>query len=313
MKAFISAALLFIGISCLSLWIFIQPQFYRFIHNDYISSPTHARDIENGRVLFAIGGCASCHQSPGSTERTYLGGGLELETQFGTFYPPNISSDKTYGIGAWSEEDFIRALHEGVSPQGVSYYPAFPYTSYHHINVDDIADLFAYLKTLPAIPGQQPEHTLRFPYNMRAFLGLWRLMFLTDEIITADPQQSSLWNRGRYLVEGPGHCAECHSPRSISGSIIASARFSGGPDANGKGWVPNITSDTSGIGSWSVNDIAELLKSGFTPDYDSVGGSMAEVIKNTSQLSDQDRLAMAIYIKSLPPIFHTHIKKDVMK
>jgi mono/diheme cytochrome c family protein len=124
-----------------------------------------------------------------------------------------------------------------------------------------------------------------------------------------DATHDAIWNRGRYLVEGPGHCAECHSPRAFTGAIIDTMRFSGGMDAEGKGWVPNITTDASGIGSWSREEIAELLKTGFTPDYDSVGGSMTEVVKNTSQLSDDDRLAMATYLKSLPAIVHKKDKK----
>jgi mono/diheme cytochrome c family protein len=310
MRAFIAAFLVFIGISCFTLWLLIQPQTYHLFFDDDANTPQHERNIDNGRLLFTIGGCASCHMSPGASDRTQLGGGFELVTQFGNFYPPNISPDSDYGIGRWSEQDFIRALREGVSPSGASYYPAFPYTSYRRINADDLADLFAYIKTLSAMPGQQPSHSLNFPYNMRAFLSLWRLMFLHDHVIKDDPTHNALWNRGRYLVEGPGHCAECHSPRAFTGAIIPNLRLSGGPDAEGKGWVPNITSDASGIGSWSVEDIAELLKSGFTPDYDSVGGSMADVIKNTSQLSDADRLAMATYIKSLPPIFHAKVKKQ---
>jgi mono/diheme cytochrome c family protein len=238
-----------------------------------------------------------------------LGGGLELATSFGRFYPPNISSDKDYGLGEWSEDDFIRALREGVSPRGEHYYPAFPYTSYRHMNADDIADLFAYLKTLPPVQGQQSQHDLQFPYNLRPFLGLWKLAFFTGNVIMPDATHDAIWNRGRYLVEGPGHCAECHSPRAFTGAIIDTMRFSGGMDAEGKGWVPNITTDASGIGSWSREEIAELLKTGFTPDYDSVGGSMTEVVKNTSQLSDDDRLAMATYLKSLPAIVHKKDKK----
>lgn len=302
MRAFGAALAVFISVSCVTLWMLLQPATYRLLYDDGANQPHQARNIENGRVLFNIGGCASCHASVGTQDRTMLGGGIELVTSFGRFYPPNISSDHEYGIGAWREEDFIRALREGVSPQGYHYYPAFPYTSYRHMNADDIADLFAYLKTLPAVQGQQPDHDLHFPYNLRPFVALWKLVFLTSHVINDDPRQSALWNRGRYLVEGPGHCAECHSPRAFTGAIIESKRFSGGIDAEGKGWVPNITSDASGIGAWSTEDIAEMLKTGFTPDFDSVGGSMTEVIKNTSQLSDEDRHAMALYLKSLPKI-----------
>ena len=207
-----------------------------------------------------------------------------LKSPFGTFYPPNISSDPTDGIGGWSEAQFITAMTKGTSPQGEHLYPAFPYTSYQHITYNDLRDLFAYLKTLPAVKGRAPPHALSFPFNIRRLIGGWKLLYLDGLPFQPDPAQSDEWNRGAYLVNGPGHCAECHSPRNFLGGIVASERFAGGPGPDGKGWVPNITQKA--LAKWSVEDIAYLLESGFTPDGDSVGSTMGEVVKNTSQLSD---------------------------
>jgi mono/diheme cytochrome c family protein len=260
----------------------------------------HRPNLGNGRTLFYIGGCASCHATPGQKDRTQLGGGMALKSPFGTFYPPNISSDRGDGIGAWSEAQFITAMTKGTSPKGQHLYPAFPYTSYQHITDNDLRDLFAFLKTLPAVKGRTPPHQLSFPFNIRRLIGVWKLLYLDGLPFQPDPTQSDVWNRGAYLVNGPGHCAECHSPRNFLGGIIASERFAGGPNPDGKGWVPNITQQ--GLAKWSVKDIAYLLESGFTRDGDAVGSTMGEVVRNTAKLTDDDRLAIATYIKSLPPV-----------
>ena len=182
--------------------------------------PTHTPDLANGRTMFDIGGCASCHAVPNhdadKVDRTRLGGGLALASPFGTFYVPNISSDPRDGIGAWSEADFVSALWDGTSPKGEHLYPAFPYTSYRHMRLDDVRDLFAYLKTLPPVKGRVRGHDLPFPFDIRRPLGLWQLLFLRGGPFTPDPSRPAAWNRGAYLVNGPGHCAECHSPRNIS-------------------------------------------------------------------------------------------------
>ncbi|MDP1906989.1 MAG: cytochrome c, partial [Hyphomicrobium sp.] len=219
---------------------------------------------------------------------------------FGTFYTPNISSDAKDGIGGWSEAQFVTAMIKGTSPSGEHYYPSFPYSSYQRIAVGDLRDLFAYLKTLPAVAGRARDHDLPFPFNIRRMLGGWKLVFLDGKPFTPDAAQSAEWNRGAYLVNGPGHCAECHSPRNALGGILTGQRFAGGPNPEGEGFVPNITQ--KGLASWSVKDIAYLLQSGMTPDFDSVGGSMTAVVRNTSQLGEADRNAMATYIKSLAPV-----------
>jgi len=260
----------------------------------------HQVDLNNGRTMFSAGGCASCHAVPEQPDKNRLGGGLALHSPFGTFYVPNISPDPRDGIGRWTEAEFVTALNKGTSPDGRHYYPAFPYPSYQYIRLDDLRDLFGYLKTLPPVQGRIRDHDLAFPFTIRRGVGLWKLLFLNPKPFAPDQSQSATWNRGAYLVNAPGHCAECHSPRNFAGAVIASRRFTGGPNLEGRGWVPNITQ--YGLKEWSEKDIAYLLETGQTPDGDSVGSSMTEVVRNTSQLSAQDRTAIATYIKSLPPV-----------
>jgi mono/diheme cytochrome c family protein len=169
------------------------------------------------------------------------------------------------------------------------------------MSVDDVRDLFAFLKTLPAEALASEPHALPFPFNIRRGLGLWKLLYLDGKAFTPDPAKSAVLNRGAYLVEGPGHCAECHSPRNVFGGIIADRRFTGGVDAEGKGWVPNITPHADGIPSWSAKDMEFFLESGLAPDGASVGDTMADVISSVSKLTPEDRAAMAAYLKSLPP------------
>lgn len=259
-------------------------------------------DIENGKLLFAAGGCASCHATPGQDDKTRLGGGLELGSPFGKFHAPNISPHTRDGIGNWGTADFIQAMAAGVSPTGQHLYPSFPYTSYRLMTPKALADLLAYIRTLPAVEGRAPPHELPFPFNIRRMVGGWKLLFFDGAPFKPDPTKSDEWNRGAYLVQGPGHCAECHSARNSLGAIVQATRYAGGPDPEGKGWVPNITQSEDGLSKWSKSEIAELLKSGFTPEFDSVGGSMAAVVRNTAQLPETDRLAMAEYLKSLPAV-----------
>jgi mono/diheme cytochrome c family protein len=273
--------------------------------------PAYTPNLDNGMTMFNAGGCASCHaipnKDPDKVDRTRLGGGLALNSPFGTFYAPNISPDPNDGIGKWNEANFIAALWKGAAPDGSNLYPAFPYTSYHLMALADTRDLFAYLKTLPPVPGKIRGHDLSFPFNVRRLLGGWKLLFLQSGTYVPDASKSAQWNRGAYLVNGPGHCAECHSPRNALGAIIGSERFAGGPSPDGNGWVPNIT--PFGLGKsvlgnvvWTEKDIASFLGDGMNPVGDVAGGAMTEVIRNTSLLSPEDRGAMANYIASLPPI-----------
>ena len=262
--------------------------------------PPYQPNPANGQTMFNAGGCSSCHAVPNQPDRTRLGGGLALTSPFGTFYVPNISPDPKDGIGSWSEADFVTAMQKGTSPKGTHFFPAFPYTSYTHAKVEDIRDLFAYLKTLPQVAGQVRDHDLPFPFNIRRTVGIWKLLFMDEKPFKPDPARSAAWNRGAYLVNSFGHCAECHSPRNFLGGIVEAQRFAGGPNPDGEGFVPNITQ--KGIGDWSVKDISYFLHTGELPDGDTAGGSMARVIKNTSQLPEQDRAAMAEFLKSLPPV-----------
>ena len=259
-------------------------------------------DAARGELVFYAGGCAACHATPGQEDRLKLGGGLALASPFGTFYVPNISSDPKDGIGAWAAGDLANAMLAGVSPAGEHYYPAFPFTTYAHAKVADIADLSAYLHTLAPVTGKARAHDLPFPFNIRRGLGLWKRLFLDKSPVVTDASKTAGWNRGHYLTDALGHCAECHSPRNIIGGIEAGKRYSGGPNPEGKGIVPNITQAADGLAKWSADDIAELLKTGFTPEYDSVGGSMAAVVRNTSRLPEADQAAIAEYIKSLPGV-----------
>jgi mono/diheme cytochrome c family protein len=262
--------------------------------------PAYTPNLANGLTTFNAGGCSSCHAVPGQPDRTRLGGGLAITSAFGTFYVPNISPDPADGIGRWTEAQFVTAVTKGTSPTGTHYFPVFPYTTYQHAKVEDVRDLFAYLKTLPQVTGKVRDHDVPFPFNIRRNIGIWKWLFMDGKPFMPDPARSAQWNRGAYLVNSLGHCAECHSPRNFLGGIIASQRFAGGPNPEGKGWVPNITQ--KGLADWSEKDLAYFLETGQTPDGDSVGGSMVAVIRNTSQLSPEDRAAIADYVKSLPPV-----------
>ena len=256
-------------------------------------------DPERGRAVFNAGDCASCHASPGQPDRLRLGGGLALASPMGIFHVPNISPDPVDGIGAWRTVDLANALMSGVSPDRRHYYPALPYTSYAHMRPEDVRDLMAYLRTLPPVSGRPPPHELPFPFNIRRGVGFWKLLFFD--------RQSD--HRRRGAGRRTGTVAAISSRRS---AIVPSAtrrtmrwarskpstRFAGGPDIGGVGFVPNITPQR--IGHWSMHDIAEMLRTGRTPDLRTVGSSMAGVVQNTAALPQADRDAIAVYLRSLP-------------
>ncbi|MBN9076903.1 MAG: cytochrome C [Rhizobiales bacterium 65-79] len=264
----------------------------------------HPGDAARGERIFWAGGCVACHGRPGAKgdARLELSGGLELKTPFGTFVPPNISPDKTDGIGAWTLQDFANALKRGVSPEGRHYYPAFPYPSYARMKPGDIADLFAYMKTLPPVSGRAQPSRVSFPFSLRRGIGLWKLLYLSDKPVVSLPADAPQKVKdGQYLVEGPGHCGECHTPRSFLGGTEDALWLSGAVAVEGKGHVPNITPGKGGIGDWSEKDIAYFLESGFTPDFDSVGGAMVAVQEDIAHLPAADREAIAAYLKAIPP------------
>jgi mono/diheme cytochrome c family protein len=260
-------------------------------------------DAARGERIFWAGGCASCHARPKAegAAQLELAGGVELKTPFGTFVAPNISQDPDDGIGAWSAADLANAMMKGVAPDGSHLYPAFPYASYARMKPSDVGDLHVYLKTLPAVAGKAPPNQLSFPFNMRRGLGLWKLMYLSDQPVIAFPEGTTdPVLQGRYLVEGPGHCGECHTPRDLAGGVKKDEWLAGAKAAEGEGNVPNITGGEGGIDGWSAGEIAYFLESGFTPDFDSVGGTMTAVQRNMARLTPQDREAIAAYLKAVP-------------
>ena len=259
-------------------------------------------DAGAGRSVFFAGGCASCHAAPGASgdARLVLAGGVRLKSDFGTFVAPNISPDPDHGIGGWTLEAFANAMLAGVSPEGSHYYPAFPYGSYGRMSNKDVADLFAFMKTLPSDATPSGENEIAFPFSVRRLLGGWKFLFFSDaERVTLTSAETEQLARGRYLVEGPGHCGECHSPRNALGGF-SGAWLSGAKNPEGEGVIPNLTPGARDLGGWSQADIAYYLESGFTPEFDSVGGSMVEVQKNMAELSAEDRIAIAAYLKALP-------------
>jgi mono/diheme cytochrome c family protein len=261
-----------------------------------------APDLDNGRNLFWAGGCASCHASENQPDRTRLGGGHALASPFGTFHVPNISPHPRDGIGGWTAAQFARAMVQGVSPDGRHYYPAFPYTSYQRMTDRDLRDLHGFMMTLPAVEGRIRDHDLPFPFNIRLTLGGWKWLFLDGKPFEPDPTKTADINRGRYLADGAGHCAECHSPRNPLGGIQSGKMYAGGPDPGGKGWVPNLTPHATGIGDAAKASIVSVLTTGMKDDGDFVGGSMGSVTKNWAEVKKSDVEAVASFLKSLPPI-----------
>jgi mono/diheme cytochrome c family protein len=261
-----------------------------------------AGDVARGKNLFWAGGCASCHATPKSEGDAHLvlAGGLQLKTDFGTFVAPNISSSPEHGIGAWSLGDFASAVLKGVSPEGSHYYPAFPYGSYIRITDQDVSDLYAFMKTLPASENVPAQNQLTFPFNVRAAVGGWKLLFLNDNRRVTIDNNNAVLARGQYLVEGPGHCGECHTPRNLIGGFKSDAWLSGAPNPDGEGKIPNITPGSKGVGAWSEAELVAYFETGFTPDFDSVGGPMVSVQQNLSKLPKADLEAIAAYLKAVP-------------
>lgn len=294
MRRLLIAVLVLVLIGVATFWFVTRPEAVAASE-----LPPYKPNLENGRVMFFAGGCAACHATPNQDDRMRLGGGMELKSPYGSFYPPNISPDPKEGIGGWSEANFVTAMTKGTSPDGRHYFPSFPYASYQRMTLADVRDVFAFIKTLPPVQGRVRDHDIRFPFNIRFALGGWKFLYLDGRPFMPNPNQPVQWNRGAYLVNGPGHCAECHSPRTMFGGIVEAKRLAGGPSPEGEGTIPNITQHA--LGEYSVKDIARILETGETPE-DKVSGLMGPVVRNTSHLPPSDREAMAVYIKSLPPI-----------
>ena len=261
--------------------------------------------VAKGRLLFAAGGCANCHTDT-KRKGPLAAGGAALKTPFGDFFGPNITPDKTHGIGAWSDADFIRAMRDGVAPDGSHYYPVFPYTSFTYMTDSDLLALKAYIFTLPPVARADRPHDVGFPFNLRFGQMFWKWLFFDRGPYRPDQARSAEWNRGAYLSQAVAHCGECHTPRNSLGGLDRSRWFMGaeegeGPEGEG---VPNIRSDgKKGLSSWSKEQIETYLESGEDPEGDYAGSLMFDVIdKGTDQLSDADRAAIATYLKDLPPL-----------
>jgi mono/diheme cytochrome c family protein len=262
--------------------------------------------IRRGEYVFHAGGCYTCH-TDSENHGPPLAGGAPIKTPFGTFYAPNITPDPNFGIGGWSDADFIRALREGVSPDGRNYYPVFPYEAFTKLTDRDILDLKAYIFAQAAVSAPSHPQDVPFWLRWRFVLTGWKFLNFKPGPLPPEPsndaKKDARWTRGRYLVEALGHCQECHTPRTFTGGLDRAKAFSGTTDGPDGKLIPNISPDKTGIADWTEVDIAYALKTGGTPDGDDFGSLMADVVENgTSHLSDDDRMAIAIYLKSLPPI-----------
>ena len=255
-----------------------------------------------GEILFKVADCVACHTNKKGGGAP-LAGGRPLATPFGTFYSPNITSDQRYGIGGWNEAEFRRALRDGVGRHGEYLFPVFPYPSFTGMTDQDIGDLYAYLRSRPAVAEPPKPNQVSWPFSWRFLQVFWRWLFFREGPLGPVAGQSAEWNRGRYLAEAVAHCGECHTPRNFLGGLKPSQAYSGNPQGPDGLKVPNITGDNeTGIGKWSVEDVATVLKTGQTPDFDFVGSGMGDVVEGTAALSDADRRAIAVYVKSLPAI-----------
>ena len=259
--------------------------------------------LERGAYLFAAAGCKGCH-TDSKKKGPLLGGGRGLKTPFGTFFGSNITPHPEQGIGKWSDADFIRALREGVAPDGSNYFPVFPYPSFTGMTDKDLMAIKAYIFTLAASDQPNRPHENHFPFNLRFLQTAWKSLNFTPGPFEPDPKRPAAWNRGAYLVRAVVHCGECHTPRNEMGGLdraLAMAGTDQGPEGES---VPNITPDEeTGIGRWSEDDITTYLESGIHPEGDLAGSLMAEIVDDsTGKLSQADRTAIAVYLKSLKPI-----------
>lgn len=257
-------------------------------------------DATRGEQVFWAAGCASCHMAAGAKgeAQLVLSGGQRFPSDFGTFLAPNISQDPERGIGGWSLHDLANALTRGVSPEGEHYYPALPYASYARMQLQDVADLHAFLVTLPADATPSQPHELAFPFSLRQTIGVWKLLYLGGDWAVPGSLTPTA-ERGRYIAEAMAHCGECHTPRTLLGGMDTARWLGGAPNPSGEGRIPNITPGKLG---WTAPDIVQYLTTGFTPEFDSVGGHMAHVVENMARLPESDRQAVAEYLLAVPTV-----------
>ena len=258
-------------------------------------APT-AETLARGKALTEAADCGGCHTA--DPAKPFAGGRL-IETPFGGIYSPNLTPDRETGLGGWSDDQFYRALHQGVAPDGSRYYPAFPYPNFTKLIRDDVLAIRAYLATLTPIRNVRPPSQLHWPLNYRVVMRLWNWLFFRPGIFEPDQNKSAEWNRGGYLVEGAAHCGACHTPKNIFGADRPGRRYGGG---RVRGWfAPRLDNAArGGLRSWSVDDIVEYLQSGRN-GRSHAGDGMAEVVlHSTSRMSDADVHAIAVYLKGLP-------------
>src|ERR1700716_2533700 len=262
----------------------------------YAQAEPSAESIAWGKALADANGCASCHTADPATP---FAGGKRIDTPFGGIYSPNLTPDRDTGLGAWSDDDFYRALRHGIAPDGSRYYPAFPYPNFTKLIRNDILAIRAYLATLTPVRNTPKPAELRWPLNYRAVMRAWNLLFFKPGILMQDQSKSAAWNRGRYLVEGAAHCGACHTPKNLFGADKRGQAYAGGL-VQGM-FAPRLDgAERSGLKSWSVEDIAEYLQSGRN-GRSHAGELMSEVVVNsTSKMRDADIRAIAVYLKDLP-------------
>jgi mono/diheme cytochrome c family protein len=265
--------------------------------------PNHQANAQNGERLYHAGGCHSCHLPPKdntSINAELPAGGRAFVTPVGTLYPPNLTPDAETGIGQWTDIEFVNAMQKGIGRDGQHLIPAFPYTSYAHMKVEDILDIKAYLATLPATKNPAPANAVFALPIVRRGLGLWKYIGLDETKTAPDAGQSDMWNKGKYLVNGPGHCNECHTPRTIFMSSDTSAYLAGGPHPEGVGKVPSLRGLVERKRFKDAADLASALEFGEMMGYaDMSAGGMAAVQRNMSKLPKEDREAIALYLTSL--------------
>jgi len=284
-QRFLAAVCVLIAVS--PKWVFAQTQ-----GDDTL--------LARGKYVLQISGCSHCHTAENGEQ---LAGGRALVTAFGTFYTPNITSHETAGIGAWSADEFQRALHQGVAPDGSDYYPAFPYTSYTRMPAEDARALHAYILSLPASEKPSRAHQLAWYLRWRFAAWAWKWLFFSAGEFQQRPGQSAQWNRGAYIAEAMGHCGECHTPRNLFGALRADMAYAGNAQGPEDELVPNITPhEDTGIGDWSRDDLQLFLKFGELPDGEYAAGSMDPVIEGLRHLTVDDRDALTDFLRTLPPI-----------
>ena len=293
--AYIAISLLVLGTAIVIGWFAVRPG---MLPGGAAGMNPTTQTITRGEYLARVGDCVACHTAPGGTP---FAGGRAMPTPFGNLYVPNITPDDETGIGRYTADEFHRMMHTGISREGKLLYPAMPFASYTKVTREDNDAIFAYLMSVPPVRQANRPHELRFPFNKRELLVGWRALYFNQGVFESDPKQSAQWNRGAYLVEGLGHCSMCHTAINVLGGSSEAKAFEGGMIPNQNWYAPSLTSNReAGLGDWSLKDIVDLLQVGVS-NRATVYGPMAEVTYNSLQyLTDEDAMAMAVYLTSLP-------------